>query len=177
MTKLGLIVEGTTDEVIISTLLHKMFAKVKFTIIAVHGASRLHAAFVTVYKFLRGSYPHIFVLFDTDTTDLLEIEDQMELFGRQFRTHRLEDYVTLVPVVPQIEAWLLAEFEEMPELVADPKAALKQHLQCEPLSVACLQQLAETIDPETIAERSPSFARFVQQVEQVLLNLDELVLA
>ena len=166
--KLGFIVESTKDKMIVETLARRILPEAVqfYTVRLGHRSGFVTSAYITAFKFLTKLYAHVLVIFDTDSTDELEIENKYNHYEATFVKYGLTRDVSLCPAVPQIEAWLLGHYIEHPELEADAKAKLADIMQAD--GVTDLSQLAETADLDVMKKRSASFAQFVQTLQTVI---------
>ncbi|MBI1929050.1 hypothetical protein HYR99_32990 [Candidatus Poribacteria bacterium] len=166
--KLGFIVESHTDEIIVETLARCLLpSTAHFYTVPLGDKGGFYSAYTTVFKFLGKAYDHVIVLFDTDSTDPVEIEERQRRYEAQFKKYGLDKDVTLCPAVPQIEAWLLANYVEHPEQHAHPGEKLAEALQVKKLTEDCIKQLAQTADIDVMKNRNPSFAAFVKTLQTV----------
>ena len=175
--KVGFIVEGDRDKLIVETLSHRILpAEFDFHSVRIGGKAGLYTAYTTVLLFLDRDYQHTIIVFDkNESEDWLVplVEETLERYG-------LVDEATICPAVPAIEAWLLAEYEENPEQVANPKLALAAHLQLPELTLEVIANLAKKLDIAKARQRSESFDHFVcalHQVEQAILVEDSVLAA
>lgn len=114
----------------------------------------------------------VFVL-DADSTLEPQIERKRREIEAMLEEHRLgSDDVSVCFAVPQIEAWLLAEYEDRPEGSQDPRGQLLQHVQERRLASARAAELARTLDIAKARGRSPSFDEFARTLESVAQRLD-----
>ncbi len=169
--KLGFIVADDKDEIIIEVLARRILPEsVQFHIVPSKG---FHSAYITVFKFLEKSYNHIIILFDTDSADQYSIEHRQQTYGEEIRKYKLQRWVTFCPVVPQMEAWLLGNYIERPEIYRDPEKMLAETLQIKELTLDVMKEIAQTADIELMKKRNASFASFVdmlQNIEEKLMN-------
>jgi hypothetical protein len=105
---------------------------------------------------------------DSETDDPRELERKMRKAVKDASLHLR---VCCVSVVPMVEAWLLGDELAVqqicgssrrfnnPETLPNPKAELRHLLGQRPYTVAVAERIAETANPETIAQRCPSFRK------------------
>ena len=74
------IVENTTDKVIVERLASRVLPqRVQFYTVRLGHKGRFTSAYTSALKFLAHSYHHVIVVFDTDSTDELEIENKYKI--------------------------------------------------------------------------------------------------
>ncbi|MDM8549973.1 hypothetical protein QUF72_07855 [Desulfobacterales bacterium HSG2] len=163
--KLGFIVEGDTDKVIIETLARRLLpSDTQFHTVRTGSKSELfHSAHITVFKFLDKAYNHVIALFDTDSTDQDSIGERVLNCEEQFRRYDLLKQVTVCPVIPEIEVWLLANYFE-PFEIYRPKVMLAETIQEKQLDI---EKLVQTADINLMKKRNASFASFVEMLQNL----------
>lgn len=163
--RFGFIVEGDTDKAIAETLIRRMLpSSIQLHTVRLGGKIALPSAYTTVALFLDRGHEHVFILFDTDSTIASVIARQRREVEAPLREHHLLDRAAVCPVVPTIEAWLLAGMADQPDSVPDPKAELTRTLRIRPSDVGALARLATTIDLDLARRRNASFAEFTDAV-------------
>ena len=165
MIKIGFIVEGATDVTLITKLVTRLHPDIFMRAIYVGGKSRFYSAHIGTVAFLRKEYQHVFVLFDTDTTDSFNIEDQLRSFSQPFREYGLEKRATLIPIIPEIEAWILSHFIKEIHPSTSPKAALRKILTDSPELPQDITKLVEHVDLSQMKANNQNFAEFVDELE------------
>jgi Domain of unknown function (DUF4276) len=174
--KIGFVVEGDLDKVVVETIAHRLLDET-FRAHAVRIGHRIAVRWVysTVLALLEEKhYHHVILLLDADTSLDTEIERKERDIKAMFEEHHLDsDEVSVCFAVPEIEAWLLAEYEEHPEEIRDPKSRLVNHLGKRRPVPAVVIDLARTLDIAKARSRSPSFNAFVGTLERVAVSLSQ----
>jgi hypothetical protein len=177
--KIGFIVEGDVDRLIVEILAHRILPKgFDFHTVRLGGIAALSSAYTTVLLFLDKGYRHTILVFDTDSAIEVNYSWRVQMLEDSFETYGVLEQTTICTAVPTIEAWLLAEYEADPEQVANPKVALAGHLGVQNLTLEMIGEVAERLDIEKARRRSESFDRFVgvlHKVERSILKEDKVV--
>ena len=125
--KIGFVVEGEVDKAFVEELARRVLSpKLGQDELRVH-AVRLGSeialpwAYSSVLMLLEEKeYQHVLVVMDADTGRRSEAERKRHRIEDMMREHHLtKDEVSVCIAVPEIEAWLLAEYLPEPEKVAD----------------------------------------------------------
>ncbi|MDM8549972.1 DUF433 domain-containing protein [Desulfobacterales bacterium HSG2] len=167
--KLSFIVEDKVDKIIVGTLVHRILPSNIQIYTVTKGKSHFHLNYITVFEFLDKAYNHVIFLFDTDSADQVSVKQNVREYEREFRKHNLQRWVTVCPVVPQIEAWLLGNYLERPEIYREPTAMLAEAMQVEKLTGEDMEKIAQAADIDRMKKRNASFSSFVE----LLQNLEE----
>lgn len=169
---LGFIVEGDTDKIIVETLAQRLLSHppidFQFYTVRLGSKAALSSAYTTVWLFLEKGYEHIVLLFDADTTNKDEVFYQKSRVEKTLLENHIElSKVVVCPVIPEIEAWLLAHYFEFPEEHLNSRTKLKQITQQNVLSPQVLRAIAEQVDLELLEQRSSSFAEFAHALRTI----------
>jgi hypothetical protein len=165
MTKLAFIVEGDTDAKVIRSLVERIApARTQLGFVRAGGKIGILSAGPSVAILQGKGYDHVFVVFDADSNDPNAVREQETRVSDMLRERGLTRGVSVVPVVPTIEAWLLADIEEQPDSVADAKGRLSE-LQRTGRLPESIERIATRLKLEQLRNRSPSFAAFAQMIE------------
>ncbi len=174
--KIGFVVEGDVDKAIVETLVPRLLGE-RFRAYAVRlgGSIAVRWAYSTVLTLLQEKhYPHVVLLLDADSSLKPQVDRKRREIEAMFEEHRLgSDDVSVCFAVPEIEAWLLAGYEDRPEESTDPKSKLMEHMRARRLVPARVIDVARTLDIEKARSRSPSFDEFVRTLERVAHRLDQ----
>jgi hypothetical protein len=174
--KIGFVVESDVDKAVVEALAPRLLGD-SFHAYAVRlgGAIAVRWAYSTVLALLEEKqYPHVVLLLDADSTYKPEIERRGREIQAMLDEHDLDsDAVSVCLAVPEIEAWLLAEYEERPEERQDPKVALLQHIKARRLVAPLAADLARKLDIARARARSPSFDDFARTLERASRRLDQ----
>jgi hypothetical protein len=168
--KIGFVVEGDIDKVVVETLSHRLLGSaVRAYGVRLGGSMAVRWAYSTVLTLLEEKqYPHVVLLLDAGAVLEPEIDRKRKEIAAMLAEHDIgAEEVSVCLAVPQIEAWLLAEFEEHPEESEDPKQALMNRMNVRRLLPADVHQLARSLDIAKARSRSPSFDEFVRTLERV----------
>lgn len=177
---IAFIVEGQTDRFIVETLANKIAEEQpdqpppRFASVSLSGSPRVRNIFPTISALLRKGFGRVIVVFDTDSIDATENDRFVGSLGDQLVREGLADRVTLVPIVPEIESWILADAETVEsttghEVSRDPNLKPKQRVQrilgTDPGS---MERLVRQLRPERISLRNASFQKFAQSLREAL---------
>lgn len=111
---LGFIVEGNIDMHFIQFLVRDYFNnEFQAEIVCTMGkASMASSAKIIVSSFIQSGVDHVFMLFDTDN---IEIEKQLQFLSEPLEKAGFMENVTIIPIQPCIELWMLSAFISNPE--------------------------------------------------------------
>lgn len=168
--KLGFVVEGDIDKVVVETLGGRLLGDaVRPYAVRLGGSMAVRWAYSTVLALLEEKrYPHVVLVLDADSVRETEVDRKQREIVAMLAEHDIgTDEVSVCLAVPEIEAWLLAEFEARPDENNDPKRALMEHMQVRRLVAADIFKLARALDITRARARSPSFDEFARTVERV----------
>ncbi|MEM9459234.1 MAG: DUF4276 family protein [Myxococcota bacterium] len=170
--RIAFVVEGDADRDVAETLAKRVWAALpeRFHTVRLGGRAAIPWLWNTVLTLLEEKdYEHVVVLLDADTIDGDEAyrrvaELEAELSKRQIA----KESVSILLAVPELEAWLLAETEENPE-VLDAKQRLQQRMPKHQGKVSpnTLANLARTLNLPRARERSPSLNSFLAVLESL----------
>lgn len=190
MVKIGFIVEGTSDFIILKSekflnfLKHEMSieSSEEFIIVA-HSKSTIKTNFISYINKLKKEVEHIFVLVDQD-----DKEEQKR--NRKYRVpdcpiiivndikdyrdnrHYISDNIIFVIMTREMEAWFLADnclgykFEGSPESILNPSAIIEQHERTSN-HVLIARRVASKFSLKRAAEFSISANRFLTKLTQI----------
>ena len=174
--RIGFVVEGDLDKAFVEALTPRLLGEAfRAYAVRIGGRMAVRWAYSTVLMLLEEKhYPHVVLLLDADTSLEPQIQRRRREIEEMLKEHHLagED-VSVCLAVPQIEAWLLAEYEDRPEESKDPKRSLMEHLQANRLAPTMVNDLARTLDLAKARARSPSFDAFARTLERVAHKLDQ----
>lgn len=171
---IGFVVEGSIDKAVVEALTprvtggaHQAFA------VRIGGRIALRWAYSTVLMLLEEKRcPHVVMLLDADSSIPSQVDRRRREIEAMLEEHHLgRDEVSVCFAVPEIEAWLLAAYEEAPEQNENPKLALARHLHARPRTPEEVADLAHTLDIELAIKRSPSFEEFVRTLRRIAERL------
>jgi hypothetical protein len=163
--KIGFVVEGSVDKALVEALAPRIFgAGFEVQAIRIGGAIALRWAYSTVLTLLEEKHcHHVILLLDAGAQEPSQIDRRKQQIVAMLEEHRLgSDDVSVCLAVPEIEAWLLAAYEERREERREPKAALLEHLGARRMLPDQAAEIARTLDIEKARTRSPSFDAFVR---------------
>jgi hypothetical protein len=173
--KVGFIVEGDIDKPVVEAIARKVLSSrlepdsLKVHAIRLGSRIALPWAYSSVLALLdEHEYQHVIIVLDADTALRPEVERKKRRIEDMMREHDLTpNEVTVCLTVPQIEAWLLAEYFVEPEKESDPNSKLEEKLQIHKLTTERAGQLAKELDIKIARRRSPSLEQFVSTLEQL----------
>jgi hypothetical protein len=137
--------------------------------------------------FLLGKgYDPVIVVFNTETTEKQKVSSLISELKEKLVDSRLQSHARLVPVIPSIESWVLADEVAVREVAAGrppPKPfkrtglthqevlqeKLKRRLGGWGFLQDQVKQVARLLEPDRIRPHSPSFAQFEHLVREILL--------
>jgi hypothetical protein len=155
--KLVFIVENDLDEVIIETLAKRLVSpSLRFRTVQMGTLTAFHAAYISVIELLQQD-PHyrFLILFDTNTTEVYEIDTYQNFIIEPLNRYGLLEYVTFCPIVPNLNAWLLDKYQ-LPERLFGQKYNLSK-----------IAKVARNIDLNLLKRENASFRRFAKALQQV----------
>ena len=169
MKNIAFIVEGLSDKVVVETLARRLLPPgVAYHTVPLGGKAALPTAYVTVLELLHNGFEHVFILFDSDSTRRSDIEDGVYEVAQTLGEHRISpELVTICPVVPEIETWLLANFKERPEIYRDIKMRLAEEMNRQRVTRDDYEKIAQVINLYHLRERSESFSFFADKLLEV----------
>jgi|SRR5579864_2676566 len=165
--KVAFLVKGDADKEIIEPLVCRLLpANFKIRFVRMGGKVGLLSAYATVDRLLQKGYRNIFILFNSDSTDPINIKRRRTKIERMLEEHRVNQFVIVCPVVPGPEAWLLANSHDRPEELPDIKeACLELAKNRDPAGAA--RRIAARADLDLLKARSPSFAAFAKELSSI----------
>lgn len=181
--KIAFLVEGDKDKLLVEALAWKLAGRHRlavppcFTTIRLAGTPRAGISSV-VELLLTRQYERFFILFDTGTTHLRRAAALAEEIHEPLVRARLADRVVLVPVMPSIERWVLADAEAVervsgrrltpgpPRGHSSPREVLEAVRGGWGLKEQ--RRVARHLDPERIRSRDPGFAAFARALEAAM---------
>ena len=188
-TKIGFIVRGETDAVIIETLAQKILserypeATVYFATVSLYSPLHERNMLPTIDLFGRKGYKHIIVVFDAEPMNLHETQAFKHYFEFRLTTKGLASYVSLVPVIPVIEMWLFAAPHAIKSVTGveihpsdlDTFLSLKKVFQrlllkngVNPNDETVLRSIANQLNLEEVRKKVSSFCEFEQALERAI---------
>jgi hypothetical protein len=182
MASVGLIVEGSYDEAVLSELVRKCASSGATVICRTCGNAiqlmKKFPAFLEEFRHAKNGLPidRAIVIRDADHKNPDELITRMEarISGRIYPFPR-----KLLVIVQELEAWLLADEEALltvigkpqqrirdPETVYDPKARLERILSDARITYTAevARKIAAAARPDILAVRCPSFGKFQEAV-------------
>jgi hypothetical protein len=166
INKIAFFVGSEVDEVIVTTFAKQLLpSSVYFyTIQMSDDIAAFHATAGVIIDLLPKNYQHFFILFDTNTTDEYQVAYYQKLIAEPIKKDDLLDYVTFCPIVPNIGAWLLDQYD----------LSKKQFGQ--EFDLAKIEELAHSIDINLLKRQNASFNQFTQALQTMVLQ-DEAIAA
>lgn len=189
--KLGMIVENDVYKRIAEPLVLKIAARLHLPAPPKLGTIRLGAspAICEMNEFVESlvekGYTPVIAVVGTETTDEREAAALAGHVDFTLIPQRLHLHTRLVPVVPCIESWVLADEVAVQQVAGRPRPGPFDHsglTEPEVLQMVLkkwfgawgslqktVDQVARLLEPDRIRPRSPSFARFERLVREILL--------
>jgi len=174
--KIGLVVDGVYDQRAIAILLRKCGQGIMVVPRQCGGGQAVGKAIQILRELARPSLVDFAIwATDSETEDPTEVEARMR---KAVKDARLNLDVCCVPVVPMMEAWLLADevaVEKVcgasrkvnnPETLPNPKANLRDLLRKRPYTSVVAERIAQEANVAIIAKRCPSFRKLKDCVAQ-----------
>lgn len=169
--KIGFVVEGSLDKVVVEALAPRIAGVPdKPHVVRIGGAIAVRWAYSTVLRLLEDKgCEHVILVLDADASLASQVEKRQQEIEAMLEEHRLgSDEVSVCLAVPEIEAWLLAAYDEHPDASPNPKAALSEHLGVPQVTDARCAELAQALDIEKARARSSSFDKFVRTLRRIV---------
>lgn len=180
--KLGFLVEDDVDKLVVEALARKVASRLsppvqpRLATIRLAGTPRVRKMIPEILFLVDKGYVPAVVVFNTDT---LPPDSYVAELESRLAANRVHDLARLVPVIPSIEAWVLADEVAIQQVAGTPPPGPAERSDKTPKEV--LEQwlggwgpreqerVAELLDPERIRPREPSFARFERLLQELLL--------
>ena len=161
--KIVFMVENDVDQVIVETLVKRLVPSLsgRFRTVPMGTLAGFSVAYIGVIELLR-KYPNyrFLVLFDTNTTDVYEIESLQNLFADPMKRYGLFEYVTFCPIIPNLNSWLLGKYQ----------LPVKQFGQ--KFDFHTIKQVAGRIDLTVLKQENANFRRFAEALQSYIQQQD-----
>lgn len=167
---LGFIVEGQTDALFIKQLASDYFQDrfVAEIVIMSGKASLASSSKIVISSFMQIGVEHVFILFDTDNQD---IENQKNYLITPIQDSGLIDNVTIVPVDPMLETWILSSsIRDLNSIKKMDLKSQKSKLKELGFSKAPIGFANLKLDFNSMAGNNPDFKRFIDQIEDKIAS-------
>jgi hypothetical protein len=182
--KIAFIVDEGKEKLLVEALARKVIARHRpvsrpcLAIIGLWGTPLVGVYSVVELLFMK-NYQRFFILFNARTTSRRRISSLMSDILKPLIRMRLDEKVTLIPLVPSIERWVLADEEAVERAAGRPlpqEALARGKSQPEEVLRALLggwgpkeqKRVARYLDPERIRARDASFDAFARALEDAL---------
>lgn len=174
--RLGFVVEGEADKAFVEALVPRLFRDpIRVYAVRLGGRIAIPWIYATALTLLEEKqYPHVVVLLDSDTVVPSRIEEQRQGIRSMLEQHSITSAeVTICFAVPELEVWLLAEYDERPEESKNPRQDLATRLGRQGRVLPeKIGELARALNIKNARERSASFDGFVRAINDVANMLD-----
>jgi hypothetical protein len=181
--KIAFIVDEGKEKLLVEALARKVIARHRpvsrpcLAIIGLWGTPLVGVYSVVELLFMK-NYQRFFILFNARTTSRRRISSVVSDILKPLIRMRLDEKVTLIPLVPSIERWVLADEEALERAAGRPLAEERTRGKGQPEEVlrALLggwgpkeqKRVAKYLDPERIRARDASFDAFARALEDAL---------
>lgn len=181
--KLVFLVDGDKEKLLVEALARKVMARHRpasrscFATLCFWSTPREGIYSLVEVLFTRNDQRFI-ILFNTRSTSRRRISSMASEIRDPLIRARLEEKVTLIPLVPSIESWVLADEEALERTMGRPlpEALSRGKSQPEALLRELLggwgskeqRRVARYLDPERIRARDASFDAFARALEEAL---------
>jgi hypothetical protein len=190
VVKIGFIVEGTSDFIILKSEKFLNFLKYEMSIesseefiIIARSRSTIKTNFISFINKLKKDVEHIFILVDQDDKEEQKRNRKYiaadcpivivdEITGHRDNSHYISDKIIFVIMTREMEAWFLADdflgykFEGLPECILNPSTIIEQHERTSN-HVIIAKRVASKFSLKRAAEFSPSANRFLTKLTQI----------
>lgn len=181
--KIAFFVDGDKEKLLVEALARKVIARHRpisdpvLATIRLAGTPR-EGIYSLVEVMLTKDYQRFFILFNTGSTSRRRIADMASEIQEPLVRVRLEDKVSLIPLVPSIERWVLADEEALEQAAGRRWTGEVPHERSRPEDVLRellggwgpreQKRVARYLDPERIRARDKSFEAFVRALQLAL---------
>jgi hypothetical protein len=181
--KLGFLVEGDVDKLLVEVLARKVASQLsppvqpRLATVRLAGTPRVRKMISEILFLVDKGYTPAVVVFDTDTVPPDSYVAELE---SRLAANRVHDLARLVPVIPCIEAWVLADEAAVQQVAGKPPPSAAERADRTPKEVLEQwlggwgpreqEQVAALLDPERIRLHDASFAHFEQLLQELLFT-------
>ncbi len=181
--KIAFFVDGDKEKLLVETLARKLIERHRPASQPVLATLRLagtprEGIFSLVEVMLTKDYQRFFILFNTGSTSRRRIADMASEIHEPLVRVRLEEKVSLIPLVPSIERWVLADEEALEQAAGKRCTGDVSHERNRPEEVLRellggwgpreQKRVARYLDPERIRARDKSFDAFARALQLAL---------
>lgn len=162
-SKIVFMVENDVDQVIVETLVKRLVPSLsgRFRTVQMGTLAGFPVAYIGVIELLRKHPNYRFlVLFDTNSTDVYEIESLQNLFADPMKRYGLLEYVTFCPIIPNLNGWLLDKYQL-------PKKQFGQKF-----DFPTIKKVAGSIDLTVLKQENASFRHFAEALQSYIQQQD-----
>jgi hypothetical protein len=184
LPRIAFIVEGDKDELLVEALARKLVVRLHakaqpcFTTVPLGGSPHVMGILSIVLLLLGRGCQRVIVVFDTRTTNKRRISTLLEEIQMPLIKGGVVERVVLVPAVPSIESWVLADEEALEKASGTSLAGgvSRRRSRPEELLRELLggwgpkeqRRMARVLAPERIRVKDASFDAFARALESAL---------
>ncbi|HYO71885.1 MAG TPA: hypothetical protein VEU33_37985 [Archangium sp.] len=181
--KIAFFVDGDKEKLLVEALARKVVERHRpasqpvLATIRLAGTPR-EGIFSLVEVMLTKDYQRFLILFNTGSTSRRRIADMASEIHEPLVRARLEDKVSIIPLVPSIDSWVLADEEALARAAGRRWTGEVAHERNRPEDVLRellggwspreQKRVARYLDPERIRSRNKSCDAFVRALEMAL---------
>lgn len=156
-TKLAFMVETKLNGALLRRILDNYFPNIKYVLTSLVNHASIYGSILGSLEFYHQGYERTFVVFETNTFDKNEINEQIEYFSEDLKEYQLEEYVTFIPITPHFQAWIRPQMKTYIEDKHD-------------FDLFGIDPNEIPIDFEQMKKEVPDFRRFMKQVAAFVKN-------
>jgi len=185
LPRIAFIVEGDESKWLVEALARKVVTRLClkeqpcFETVRLFGSPQVMGLLSIVRLLLGRDYQRVIVVFDTHTANNRRISELLREIQAPLLKGAVSGWVSLVPVVPSIERWVLADEEALVRAAGKPlpeEALARGKSHPEEVLRELLggwgpkeqKRVARYLDPERIRARDASFDTFARALEDAL---------
>ena len=181
--KIAFFVDGDKEKLFVEALARKVVERHRPASPPVLATLRLagtprEGIFSLVEVMLTKDYQRLLILFNTGSTSRRRIADMASEIHEPMVRARLEDKVSIIPLVPSIDSWVLADEEALARAAGRRWTGDVPHERSRPEDVLRelfggwgpkeQKRVARSLDPERMRGRDKSFDSFVRALQLAL---------
>ncbi len=167
---IGFIVEGQSDANFVQFMVEDYFNNsFQPKVISMSGkAPMVSSSKIIVASFIEIGVGHIFVMFDTDN---FETDKQIEYLTKPLENFGVLDKVTVIPVSPFLETWILSSYvSDIEELRNMDIKSQSEKLRTYGFKRKPLIFSKQNIDFKKMIKNNVEFKKFVNQIEEKIAS-------
>lgn len=184
LSNVAFIVRDDAARLLVETLARKVLAKLQpgaspvLRTVRLMGSPQIMGILSVIQRLMGDDYERFIVVFDTGTKDKRRISAILEEIQVPLIKGFVLDRVSLIPVVPSIERWVLADTEALERALGKPLPEEPWRKRGRPEDILRelfgdwgpkeQRRVARHLDPERIRARDASFEAFVRALQVAL---------